>query len=142
VCSISIEAVTSYKLIQYLKTHSVIVLFVQQKPVLSAALQLTFQRAGHRLVFCRNQALAHEYLEDYMPNLVVTELMTGYELPLIAEVKRRNIPIIVLSPFGYEEELQRAFDHGADDYMHLPLSLNELTLRIRKLMLTQQVGKA
>jgi len=44
-----------------------------------------------------------------------------------------HIPIMILSRYGHEEEIAEAFDAGAEDYLMKPLSLIELTARVKRL---------
>jgi len=44
-----------------------------------------------------------------------------------------DIPIMILSRYGHEEEVAEAFDAGAEDYLMKPLSMVELTARVKRL---------
>jgi len=60
----------------------------------------------------------------------------GYEL---LEVLRksspvRRIPVVMLTQMGCEADVVRAFELGADDYVHKPFSPVELMARIRRLL--------
>ena len=44
-----------------------------------------------------------------------------------------DIPIMILSRYGHEEEIAEAFKAGAEDYLMKPLSLVELTARVKRL---------
>ena len=44
-----------------------------------------------------------------------------------------NIPIMILSRYGHEEEIAEAFEAGAEDYLMKPLSMVELTARVKRL---------
>ena len=44
-----------------------------------------------------------------------------------------NVPIMILSRFGHEEEIAEAFEAGAEDYLMKPLSMVELTARVKRL---------
>jgi two-component system KDP operon response regulator KdpE len=68
------------------------------------------------------------------PELVVLDLglprMDGLE---VLEVLRRwsQVPVVVLSAHGQEEEKVRALDLGADDYLTKPFGVPELLARVR-----------
>ena len=42
-----------------------------------------------------------------------------------------DVPVIFLSAYGREEQIARAFDMGAADYVVKPFSATELSARIR-----------
>lgn len=65
----------------------------------------------------------------YMPNLNGLEVIS-----LLHKDVNKRIPIMVLSAAGAEENVMKAFDMGADDFMVKPFSLIELNVRVRKLL--------
>lgn len=65
----------------------------------------------------------------YMPNINGLELIS-----LLHKDINFRTPIMVLSVAGAEENVMRAFDMGADDFMVKPFSLNELNVRVKKLL--------
>lgn len=107
------------------------VLFVQNKPALAAALQLTMLKQGFEVIFCRTALDAVDSILRFDPKLVILDIMTpAIGLEFVQTIKSYNLPIIVMSAFGHEEQLQKAFELGADDYVNLPYSLHELSLRV------------
>lgn len=65
----------------------------------------------------------------YMPNLNGLELISQ-----LNDNYKNLIPIMVLSAGGAEENVLKAFEIGADDFMVKPFSLIELNVRVRKLL--------
>jgi DNA-binding response OmpR family regulator len=65
----------------------------------------------------------------YMPNLNGLEIIS-----LLNKGMNNHIPIMVLSAAGAEENVMKAFDMGADDFMVKPFSLIELNVRVKKLL--------
>ena len=65
----------------------------------------------------------------YMPNLNGLEVISS-----LGNTGRKIIPIMVLSAAGAEENVMKAFDLGADDYMVKPFSLIELSVRVKRLL--------
>ena len=65
----------------------------------------------------------------YMPNINGLELISKLDTPT-----KRLIPVMVLSAAGAEENVMKAFDLGADDYMVKPFSLIELNIRVKRLL--------
>lgn len=65
----------------------------------------------------------------FMPNVNGLELIS-----ILNSGSKCNIPIMVLSAAGAEENILKAFDMGVDDFMVKPFSLIELNVRVRKLL--------
>lgn len=82
-----------------------------------------------------------EMLENNDIDLLITDLfmpyINGHEvISTIRNEWNKTLPIMVLSAAGSEETVLKAFELGGDDYMVKPFSLGELTIRVKKLLLT------
>ena len=106
------------------------VLFVQEHPFLATALHLTMRSKGFDLVVSEDTSHANAVMNEVNPNIVIADISQGDGISYVVEAKKKNVPVIVISANGKENELQHAFDKGADDYICLPLSLSELALRV------------
>ena len=81
------------------------------------------------------------YLEtnaDDLPNLIVLDVMMpgldGYRIldRMRDDDRFDDIDVIMLSSRGKEDDITRALESGATDYMTKPFSLNELVARLKK----------
>jgi len=113
------------------------VLFVQEEPFLAAALKLTMLSKGFDLVVSEDTVNAFSVISAVNPQIVIADINQGEGLSYVAEAKKMNMPVIVIGTNGKEKELQQAFEHGADDYISLPLSFSELALRVSILARTR-----
>jgi DNA-binding response OmpR family regulator len=95
--------------------------------------------AGYRSVLAFDGLKTLEEVKAQRPDVLVIDLMmprmTGFDV--LAQI--RNMPdgrphVIVLSARGREEDVMRAFDLGADDYMTKPFSPQELLARIGRFL--------
>lgn len=80
-----------------------------------------------------------KFLDENEVDLIITDLympvINGHEVISILRNERKNFtPIMVLSAGGAEDNVLKAFELGADDFMVKPFSLTELTIRVRKLL--------
>ncbi len=90
------------------------------------------EEAGHRPVAALNGQEALPLLFKHQPELVIADIrmpgMTGFELvKRIREVT--EIPIILLSALGGEEEKVTGLKLGADEYLVKPIGMKELAAR-------------
>ena len=106
------------------------VLFVQERPFLATALKLTMRSKGFDLIMFEDDLPAICKIDEVKPQVVIADISQQNALSFVEEAKKNNLPVIVISANGKENELQQAFDKGADDYICLPLSLSELALRV------------
>jgi signal transduction histidine kinase/CheY-like chemotaxis protein len=81
---------------------------------------------------------AVELLKNRTPDLIFTDLkmpeLNGYEIIkfLKAHSNLKNIPIIVITASGSDEEKQKAFDAGADSFLIKPVEQSEIISELLK----------
>lgn len=70
--------------------------------------------------------------------LVILDLMlpgmSGLEVCDRIRRDRPELPVLMLTARGSEEEILEGFEHGADDYVTKPFSLSELLARVKALL--------
>jgi PAS domain S-box-containing protein len=82
-------------------------------------------------------AEALDWLESHTPSLVLLDLVMpppdGYEVLAILRKRPggKDIPIVVLTAVDSDQEVSRAFEAGADDFVRKPFRPTELVARIR-----------
>lgn len=78
----------------------------------------------------------HPHIDD-IAAILIDSMIPGGGLDMIRKIHSRpefsDKPIMLLSRYGYEEEIARAFQIGAQDYMMKPISMIELSARMKKL---------
>lgn len=83
---------------------------------------------------------AHHSLTDHPPALILLDWMlpgvSGLELArqLKRDFATREIPIIILTARGEEDDKVRGLESGADDYITKPFSPRELVARIKAVL--------
>ena len=105
------------------------------------ALEHSIRKEGYETITARDGEEAKRYLHDHEINLLVTDLhmpnVDGLELIThIRQELKRTFPIIMLTRVGSDDIVLKAFEHGADDYITKPFSPKELSIRIKKALLS------
>jgi len=115
------------------------VLVAEDDPEVTRIVDAQMRTAGYRtlIAFDGEQALAA--LRAHAPDVLVLDLMmpklTGFDvLTQLREVPAPRPRIVVLSARGREQDVMRAFELGADDYMTKPFNPQELLARIARLL--------
>lgn len=100
------------------------------------------KRDGYEVVIAKDGQEAANYLKNPSVSfdLVITDLlmpfMSGLEIiNLMRNDLKLNIPLIVLSKVGNEDTVLQAFELGADEYITKPFSPNELSIRIKRVLM-------
>lgn len=69
--------------------------------------------------------------------ILVDTIAKGGGINMVREIRSfdhlKDVPIIIMSRFGHENEIADAFNAGAQDYLLKPFSMIELSSRIKKL---------
>jgi len=116
------------------------ILIAEDEPLMLKTLALRLSKDGHEVLTASNGQQAMEVLLASSPDIIVTDIMmpflSGIELLTIAKKRQKKIPVIVLSAMGQENVVIEAFKLGADDYILKPFNPLELSMRVRRLMVT------
>lgn len=109
-------------------------LLVDDEQTLLNSLQPVLEVSGYEVTIARTGDGALNQLETSPPDLMLLDLglpdMDGKDVISRARASL-NLPIIVLSARGSEQEKVEALDCGANDYLAKPFGVNELLARVR-----------
>jgi len=97
----------------------------------------TLAQAGYLVSKAADGTLAVRRFAEEAPDLVVLDInMPGLSGFQVCEAIRSgsNVPVMMLTVRGEEEDLVRALELGADDYLTKPFSPRTLLARIRALL--------
>lgn len=113
------------------------VLIVDDDTVSRHVLGQALAQAGLKYVTVGNGTEALAEIERNPPSIVVLDLVMpppdGYQVLRIlrARVETRDLPVVVLTGLDSDNEIARAFESGADDFVRKPFKAVELVARIR-----------
>lgn len=99
------------------------ILIAEDEKAYRTVLQNKLQGAGVKVLLAEDGEQALKVINDSKPNLVLLDLMMpvkdGFEV--LKEIKERNLatdtPVVVLSNLGQEEDIEKAKELGAADYI-------------------------
>lgn len=115
------------------------VMVVEDDKLCAALLKHMLSRSGYQVMIVEDGLNAQNKINRLAqpPHLLLLDLMLpfidGYHL--LRQVRSKpawaNTPIIVLSAKNQEQDIIKAFELGASDYVTKPFQINELMARIR-----------
>jgi DNA-binding response OmpR family regulator len=110
-------------------------LIVEDEPSIAADIADTLKASGMAVEIVRDGEAA--WFAGDVENYDAAILDLGLpDMDGVAVLERlrewSNIPVLVLSVRGHEEDKIRALDHGANDYITKPFSTPELLARLRR----------
>jgi len=123
--------------LQHISTHRALV--VEDNEHICYMLEFILRRAGYDVTAVANGRDAQAAIENLEPfDVVLLDLMlpyiSGYQL--IAEMRDnplwQHVPIVVLSGKVMENDIVKALDMGANDYITKPFRPEELLARLRR----------
>ena len=113
---------------------------VEDEMPIVTLLKYNLEKEGHKVNFANNGEEALLAIQQKNPDLILLDWMlpdiSGIE---ICKTLRKNnllkdIPIIMLTAKGEEEDKLKGFQTGADDYVTKPFSQKELLARVNALL--------
>lgn len=115
------------------------VVLAEDNSTLSLLLKFRLEKEGYELLIAEDGKKALELIEEFDPELILSDIMMPYVsgLEVISHVRnklKKQTPIIVFSAAGQEEMVLKAFNLGANDFMGKPFSPNELVIRVKRLI--------
>ena len=122
------------------------ILVVEDEDAIRGMLMMVLEQAGFMPIAAADAEDAQKILDDKLPDLILLDWMlpgiSGAEWArrLKKEAQYQEVPIILLTARGEEEDKVRGLEIGADDYMTKPFSPKELIARIRAVL--RRSGKA
>jgi len=110
------------------------ILVVDDESQILRALRTSLQAAGYEVEVAATAREALTSAATHPPDGVILDLVLpdGSGIDVCRELRTwTNVPILVLSAVGDEQEKVAALDAGADDYVTKPFGVDELLARLR-----------
>ncbi|GAB6099297.1 hypothetical protein JCM16358_11760 [Halanaerocella petrolearia] len=114
------------------------ILVVEDNKNIITVLKLCLENAGYKVKVVSNGVDAVDTAFDWEPDLILLDIkipkMNGF---LVCETLKEDeitaeTPIIMLSAKAEEEDIKRAYDLGAEEYITKPIEPNDLLEQVAK----------
>lgn len=116
------------------------ILIVEDEDALGILLTYNLEKEGYKTRLCTHGDEVSMFVDEQLPDLILLDWMlpgtSGINICQNLRMKpaTRNIPIIMTTARGEEEERIRGFDVGADDYLVKPFAIKELMARVKAVL--------
>ena len=113
------------------------IMVVEDEQALALLLKYNLEKEGYEVVIESNGAKVIAEVESHCPSLILLDWMlpkmSGVEICKLIRTKPdiKNIPIIMLTAKGQEEDKIKGLTAGTDDYVTKPFSVPELMARVK-----------
>ncbi len=114
------------------------ILLVEDEENLHEALRLNLELEGYEITSAYNGAAALKAVESEYFDLIILDVMLpeldGINVTESIRLQNIDVPILILSAKNTSADRVLGLKKGADDYLTKPFNLEELTLRVQKLI--------
>jgi len=122
------------------------ILIIEDDAALLRGLKDNFETQKYRVQVARDGREGLSAALANPPDLVVLDIMlpkmNGYEICRMLRAKHLEMPIVMLTAKGQEEDIIRGLELGADDYITKPFSIRELLARAKAFLRRQQTTRS
>jgi DNA-binding response OmpR family regulator len=120
------------------------ILIIEDDPTILRVVKDNCASRGHRVLTARQGEAGLEAALNDRPDLILLDLMlpqlNGYEICRAIRAEKLDMPILMLTAKGQEEDIVRGLELGADDYITKPFSVRELMARVQAFLRRHRAG--
>jgi DNA-binding response OmpR family regulator len=119
------------------------ILLVEEEPTLLGITAFRLELLGYDVVTHQSAERALEWLREQLPTLIIVDHvlpgMDGIEFinRLSNDTRTSDVPIMFLSTNADLEDVQRAYNAGADEYLVIPYDPMVLEAKVERLVIAQ-----
>lgn len=117
------------------------ILIAEDDRFLATAYKIKLTKAGYEVRIAVDGVEALKALAEYVPDLIILDLIMPVKdgFAVLEELKKndawKKIPVIVASNLGQKEDMEKATNMGASDFVvKSDLSLENLITKIKKIL--------
>ena len=122
------------------------VLVVEDEPPIREGLEMNLRAEGYGVLSAGDCPAGLELCLERRPDLVLLDLMLpgGSGLDLLQALREQGseVPVLILTAMGEEEDIVKGLELGADDYITKPFRVAELLARVKAALRRSQREEA
>lgn len=120
------------------------ILIIEDDPTILRVLEDNFAARGHLVETARQGEAGLDAALNGRPDLIILDIMlpkvNGFEICRAVRAEKTEVPILMLTAKGQEEDIVRGLDLGADDYITKPFGMRELVARVQAILRRSRTG--
>ena len=115
------------------------ILVVDDSPMIRRIVSQILTECDHRVLLAEDGQVGYELAKDNLPDLVIMDIempvMDGIEATsrIKSDPATTNIPVLIFTSLGSEEDIQHAKDAGGQGFLNKPICKEELEAAIEKI---------
>ncbi|WP_046758128.1 response regulator transcription factor [Kordia jejudonensis] len=121
-----------------MKKKFIKLVLAEDEPALGQIVKESLESRNFEVFLCENGVKAYETYQKEQPEILVLDVMMpkkdGFTLAKEIRQENPNIPIIFLTAKSQVKDVIEGFQHGGNDYLKKPFSMEELIVRIHALL--------
>ncbi|WP_046743793.1 response regulator transcription factor [Kordia zhangzhouensis] len=121
-----------------MKKNRIKLVLAEDEPALGQIVKESLESRHFEVFLCENGEEAYETYQTKQPDILVLDVMMPKKdgFTLAQEIRKENatIPIIFLTAKSQVKDVVEGFEHGGNDYLKKPFSMEELIVRIHALL--------
>jgi len=124
------------------------ILSIDDDAAIRQFLSAVLKADGYEVLLAVDGAAGVTTAKAELPDVILLDLImpyaSGFEVlrHLRDDEATRDIPVLVLSTQGGEDDIVRALDQGAEDFLIKPFYARELLARVRKVLTRARVARS
>lgn len=120
------------------------ILIIEDDPTILRVVKDNCAARGHHVITAREGESGLDLALNRGPDLILLDLMlpkvNGYEICRAVRAEKLEMPILMLTAKGQEEDIVRGLELGADDYITKPFGVRELMARVQAFLRRHRGG--
>ncbi|RTY95246.1 response regulator transcription factor [Flavobacterium sp. GT3R68] len=119
------------------------ILLIEDDKIIINIIDFLLKKEGYETFIARDGNEGIEKIFSLEPDLIITDIMmpyrSGLEITAFSKKNYPNIPVIIVSALGKEEQtVIEAFKLGVDDFVTKPFNPTELILRVKRFFIEKE----